>query len=348
MITKVLPPQKNREINYDNKGSCARLVNYFEHEAKEANGKETFYFSDEMHFLNRDTVVREIDNNVKGLKADDTKFVSLVLCPSEDELKHIKNDLDKLKEFTRTVMDHYAKNFILKDGQQLSGKDLVWYGIVHQTRKYRWDDKDVRSGQAEKGDWKAGFQSHVHVIVSTRDQEQKITLNPHTRKTRFNIINFQKETAKGFQNQFQYDKENSYHKEKPHRERRHIDQVRHFEKRINGISDKYGLERETINQLRRLAIDSGYSSEFYTRLRAYTKRLDQKDESTNLGEFSNLAKVVSRDDREFIRSSPSIQRSSRLGLTVLTVLRGASDDQDDDREILKDLTSRYGRGYMRG
>lgn len=346
MITKVLPATKNREINYDNKGSSERLVNYFEHEGKE-QGQEAYYFSQDEDGLSKEEVVASIDGNVKGLKKDDTKFVSLVISPSSEELAHIKGDPEMLKKYTIDVMENYAKNFTLKNGNQLEGKDLVWYGIIHETRKYQWDDKEVKEGKAQKGESKGGVQTHIHIVVSTRDKEQKITLNPDTSKARFNIVDFQKKNAETFQQQFNYEKQTHFHKEKPHKERGHIDQVRYFEKRINRLAEKYDLDEKTVGSIRSKAAESGYSKEFYKGLKDYSTRINNKEgRKDDLTEFANLRKAEPRENREFAHSQAKQQRqavqSQRVSYAVESVLRGAGDNKDDDREILKDLSNKRG------
>ncbi|GAB4019291.1 hypothetical protein GCM10028808_56530 [Spirosoma migulaei] len=341
MITKILPPTKNREINYDNKGSCERLVNYFEHEGKELD-QDAFYFSQQQDGLSKEEVVQQIDGNVKGLKREDTKFVSLVIAPSSEELAHIRDDSEKLKVYTRQVMDNYAKHFKLKDGKELEGKDLVWYGIVHKTRKYQWNDKEVRGGEVRRGEQKSGIQTHIHIVVSTRDKEQKITLNPKTSRARFNIIEFQKSSAELFQKQFKYEKRTHYHKEKPQNVRTHIDQTRYFEKRINQLAEKYDLGEKTVQRLRDKAVETGYSKEFYQKMKEYTKRLDRGEgKKDELPEFETLHKAERQENRTFVRNQVNQPiRAKSVSFAVESVLKGANDYKDDDREILKDLSSR--------
>lgn len=131
MYSKVINPEKDGKIAFNNKGSSARLGNYLEKEldlAKTPDGK--LFFNNEGSFT-KDEMVRSIDTNVKGLTADDDKFYSLVLSPSQAELEHINNNPEKLREFTTDFMENYAQNFTLKarDGslKQLTEKDLVWF-----------------------------------------------------------------------------------------------------------------------------------------------------------------------------------------------------------------------------
>ena len=137
-----------------------------------------------------------LDGNVKGLKADDPKFHSLVLSPSADELLLIGNNPKALESYTQNVMDLYAKNFTLKNGKQLDGSDLVWAATIHQERKNRGTDEGV---QGEKKD---GLQTHVHVMVSARDAAQKITLNPLGLASRFDRVQFQAQAVAQREMQF--------------------------------------------------------------------------------------------------------------------------------------------------
>ena len=137
-----------------------------------------------------------LDGNVKGLGKDDPKFHSLVLSPSADELLLMGNNPKALEQYTRNVMDLYAKNFTLKNGKELGEANLVWAATIHQERKNRGTDEGV---QGEKKD---GLQTHVHVMVSARDADQKITLNPLGRADRFNRVQFQAEAVTQMEVQF--------------------------------------------------------------------------------------------------------------------------------------------------
>lgn len=348
MITKVLPPQKNREINYDNKGSAARLTNYFSHEAKELNEDLTLYFNQERDDVSQEEVLAMIDRNVKGLKKDDTKFVSLVIAPSEGELRHVNNDPEKLKEYTRAVMENYAKNFTLKDGRQLESKDLVWSAIVHKTRRFKHDDEEVKEGKNQRGDRKEGLQTHIHIIVSTRDQAQKITLNPTGKKERFNIVDWQKMNAEQFSKQFAYTRQTDFHQEKPHKERGYIDQVRYFEKRINWIANRYDMDERTVNEIRGKAAAAGYSKEFYQGFNAYTRRLDGIDKRYQenhskadmkadvAAEFAAWKRGESTQAREPAHLSvvdQSMYKAQQMKYIASNVFKGAADNQDKDLSL---------------
>jgi hypothetical protein len=134
--------------------------------------------------------------------------------PSKDELKHIgrkvsgrdiknisqltgielKRYEEALKDYTRRVMDDYAKNF----NRGLSGENLVYFAKVEHIRNYSRDCAEVKEGLHKAGEKKEGLQTHVHVVVSRMDESKKIRLSPMANaKNSKNIING-KEVQIGF------------------------------------------------------------------------------------------------------------------------------------------------------
>jgi hypothetical protein len=196
MYAKIINPKTNGKKVYDNKGSSLRTTNYLAKEAKDAGEVATFFGAPGSAEKTAEEVTAMLDGNVKGLRKDDAKFYSLVLSPSPQELAYIGNDAQALTRYTQNVMDDYAKNFTLKNGKELGEPDLVWAAILHQDRKNRGTDEGV---QGEKKD---GLQTHIHVIVSARDAEQKITLNPLSAPERFNRVQFQAKAAAQMEIQF--------------------------------------------------------------------------------------------------------------------------------------------------
>jgi hypothetical protein len=199
MHIKVLNPKTNGKNAYSNKGSARQAANYLEHEAKK-DGDKAVFFSSENAQLTGDDAVAMLDSNRKGLRADDAKFYSLVISPSEQELAHIGNDPVKLQAYTRDVMHAYAENFNLKDGRKLAEKDLVWVATQHNDREARGTDS-VPSGTK-----KQGLQTHIHIMVSARDRDQKITLNPLGTVQRFNQVRFSATGNVIFSQKFDYEK----------------------------------------------------------------------------------------------------------------------------------------------
>jgi len=160
-----------------NSGSCGAYVNYLEkeNENKKDQDKEQF-FSSERDNVKGFEVVAEIDGNKHKLKKDEAKFYSVTLSPSQDELKHISNDKEKLKKFTRSAMDEYAAHFN-REGLSV-GKELVYFAKVEQKRQYKGTDKEVIRGEKKQGVEKEGGQTHVHVIVARMDKQKWRSLSP--------------------------------------------------------------------------------------------------------------------------------------------------------------------------
>jgi hypothetical protein len=196
MYAKVIDPEINGKKVYANKGSALRLANYLSKEAKEAGESATFFGAPGSPEKTAEEVVAMIDGNIKGLKKDDDKFYSLVLSPSPDELTHIGNDAQALEKYTQNLMDLYAKNFNLKNGRELGEANLVWAATIHDERKNRGTDEGVQ------GEKKEGLQTHIHIVVSARDADQKITLNPLGTPDRFSRVQFQASAGAQFDLQF--------------------------------------------------------------------------------------------------------------------------------------------------
>lgn len=184
MYAKVIIPKINGRKIFNNKGSSLRCVSYLVKEAKKVGAEATFFWSAGTELQTAAEVVARLDGNTKGLGTDDPKFHSLVLSPSFDELVLIGNDVKALQNYTQQVMSLYAENFNLKNGTHLAESNLVWAATIHQERKNRGLDEGA---QGEKKD---GLQTHVHIMVSARDANQKMTLNPLGRADLFNRVHF--------------------------------------------------------------------------------------------------------------------------------------------------------------
>lgn len=198
-----------------NLGSSSALINYLdkenidlENKAQNAPNRETEieYRSRQQNFFNHtsDAVTQtkaqeKIDSNISKLGKNDTKFFAPTISFSAKELDHLtkqitgqskindvsemkKEDFEKynqhLKEYTREVMSNYAKNFNRAYKGLKDGKDLVYFAKIEHQRHYKGTDQEVIKGFAKSGGLKPGLQSHVHLIVSRKDQTQKMKLSP--------------------------------------------------------------------------------------------------------------------------------------------------------------------------
>jgi hypothetical protein len=199
----------------NNRGSCNALINYLEKEnlEKDLLNHEKF-FDQKSSDVSFHSVQATIDNNKGKLGKEETKFYMISVNPSKDELRHIgrkvsgrdikdisqltaielKRYEEALKDYTRRVMDEYAKNF----NRGLTSENLVYFGKVEHTRYHGRDSAEVKEGLYKAGDRKEGLQTHVHIVVSRMDESKKNRLSPMANaKNSKNIING-KEVQIGF------------------------------------------------------------------------------------------------------------------------------------------------------
>src|SRR3989339_1320261 len=221
MYIKLINPVKDGLKIYDNSRSCAQVTNYLVQE-KEGRGEAAIFFNIEKDTLTKEEATRIIDENVKGLKSGDDKFINIAINPSDEELTFIGNDKEKLKEYAKEVMRQYAENFEIKN--KVSQEDIVWVATIHDERHYKHNDIYYTEAEQKKngkykgdtkpgmenfkvGDKKEGLNTHIHVIVSCRDRDMKTTLNPLIAKqNRFSIYNFSARTNKSFAEKFNHSK----------------------------------------------------------------------------------------------------------------------------------------------
>lgn len=129
------------------RGSVRDFVNYLE---KENEGKapehQEQYFNQEENNIGAERVIAEIDANTAKLKKREPKFYSLVVSPSQRELKHIGDDPEKLRQYTRELMKDYAASFY-RD-KEVTVKDILYFAKLERERTYSERDKEVNENQA--------------------------------------------------------------------------------------------------------------------------------------------------------------------------------------------------------
>ena len=160
-----------------NAGSSGQLVEYLEKENNlKAEHKAELWFNQQRDDLRSQEVRQGIDSNTAKLKQHEAKFYLVNISPSQQELAHIGNDAQQIKEYARRVMAEYAANF----QKGLGADDVKWYGKVEYNRAYKWTDPAVQQGQSQRGEAKAGHQMHVQIIVSRKDSHNQKLLSPVT------------------------------------------------------------------------------------------------------------------------------------------------------------------------
>lgn len=195
------PPSKG---TYNNAGSSNRLACYLEHEDLERMEKGIYtegFFNLTEENLYKSQVVKDIDKNKAQLLKTDAKFYAIHISPSAKELQTMgiteEEEAEAMKKYIREVfIPEYAKNF----NKGLSAEDIKFYGKIHFDR--------VRSENREGN-------MHCHIIVSRKDQRNKIKLSPLTnhRNTKKGVIkggfdrtNLFQNVEKGFNTLFNYNR----------------------------------------------------------------------------------------------------------------------------------------------
>lgn len=154
---------------YNNAGSSRRLADYLEHEDLERMEKGIYtegFFNLTEDDLYKSQVIRDIDNNKAQLLKTDAKFYAIHVSPSAKELETMGNTEEEqakaMKRYIREVfIPQYAKNF----NKDLFSKEIKFYGKIHFDRERSENDDG---------------NMHCHIIVSRKDQSNKIKISPLT------------------------------------------------------------------------------------------------------------------------------------------------------------------------
>lgn len=195
------PPSKG---TYKKAGSCKRLAQYLEHEDLDRMEKGVYtegFFNLTEENLYKSQVVKDIDNNKAQLMKTDAKFYTIHVSPSARELQAMgdteQEQAEAMRKYIREVLiPEYAKNF----NKGLSAEGIKFYGKIHFDR----DRSENKEGNI-----------HCHIIVSRKDQANKIKLSPLTnhRDTKKGVIkggfdrtNLFQQVEKGFDKLFNYNR----------------------------------------------------------------------------------------------------------------------------------------------
>jgi hypothetical protein len=128
-------------------GSARDFVNYLEkeNEGKSLEEQERFFNQTE-HDIDAERVIAEIDANTAKLSKRDPKFYSIMVSPSQAELRHIGNDPEKLRQYTRELMKTYAAAFYRN--REVTVRDILYFAKLERERTYSEKDKAVKENQA--------------------------------------------------------------------------------------------------------------------------------------------------------------------------------------------------------
>lgn len=126
--------------------SVADFVDYLEKENTDRlpEQKECF-FNHHNDDISRKEVIDEIDHNTAKLKTTEARYYSLTINPSQRELRHLQNDPEKLKSYTRELIKDYARNFNREiNGRPVQASDIKYYGKIEYSRSFKESDREVR------------------------------------------------------------------------------------------------------------------------------------------------------------------------------------------------------------
>lgn len=190
----------------NNKGSCAALATYLEHEDEKrlAEGKEIMPFlTPDGLEVTKAEVIDKIDRNHSHLGKNDDKFYSITVAPSAEEIKAMgETEAEQYKsglKLMRAISDSYAENF--NKAEVKTASDLIFFWKFHFTR-------------GENGE----LQFHMHGIVSRKSKGiggKSLKLSPMTKhsntengpvKGGFNRKAFFERCEKLFDALFHYDR----------------------------------------------------------------------------------------------------------------------------------------------
>jgi hypothetical protein len=134
-----ITPQKLGQ-SYSN--SVTDYVDYLEKEnvGLEPQNQE-YFFNQTEDQISKDIVITEIDKNTAKLKKTEPKFYSIVVSPSQRELKKIMNNPDALKDYTRALMKEYAKSFHREN--PITVNQIKYFAKIEHERTYRGFEKEV-------------------------------------------------------------------------------------------------------------------------------------------------------------------------------------------------------------
>ena len=133
--------------------SVGNYVEYLEKENQERlPGQREEFFDQENDRVSPQTVIDEIDGNTAKLRQKDPKFFSIVVSPNKRELQAIENDPNILREYTRKLMEDYAKSF--HRNQEVKAENLKYYAKIEHERTYRGFDRQVQENAPYRGNSK--------------------------------------------------------------------------------------------------------------------------------------------------------------------------------------------------
>ncbi|KAA6330484.1 hypothetical protein EZS27_020809 [termite gut metagenome] len=301
------PPSKG---TYNNAGSSRRLASYLEHEDMERIEQGIYtegFFNLTDDDIYKSQVIKDIDKNIGQLLKTDAKFYAIHVSPSEKELRAMGNteqeQAEAMKRYIReVVIPEYAKNF----NKGLSAEDIKFYGKIHFSRDRSNNELNM----------------HCHLIVSRKDQSNKIKISPLT-----NHRNTKKGTAKGG-----FDRKNLFHQTEQGFDklfgynRQLAESFEYYNTMKNGsISDQLNMQEKQIADERKntdIQVNMQISND--------ADRIENKFANSQITNSENNLSSLIEDKQENKQSFnlPDLGLSSALGL-----LTPAVNNNEDQQQV---------------
>lgn len=138
---------QNTGTNYSQ--SSGDFVAYLEKENQGLEREEMEHFFNQYgDEIEASDVIKEIDGNTTKLKKKEPKFYSITVSPSKYELRHLQNNKEDLKRYTRAIMRDYATSFNREiNGRKVTVDDIKYYAKIEHQRTFKGTDKQVRENQ---------------------------------------------------------------------------------------------------------------------------------------------------------------------------------------------------------
>ena len=295
------PPPSNGV--YNNAGSSRQLANYLEHEDLERMQKGIYtegFFNLTENNLYKSLVIKDIDANIGQLLKTDAKFYAIHVSPSEKELVTMgsteQEQAEAMKRYIREIfIPEYARNF----NKGLSGEDIKYYGKIHFQRG-RSDNK---------------LNMHCHLIVSRKDQSNKIKISPLT-----NHRNTKKGVIKGG-----------------------FDRTTLFENAEKGFDKLFGYTRQLTETFE--YCNTMKNGKIETKLQMQEQELKTQDQSVGISTNDSTDKSINRST---VHSNNLQNKQSNVSsmLSAFWSANNSNQDYEEEQNLLK-LKKKKKRGGLR-
>ena len=226
------------------------VTDYVSYLGKENQGKtpdhQQYFFNQAEDNIGPERTTAEIDENTAKLKRTEPRYYSITINPSKRELKHIGNNPESLRDYTRQIMKEYAAAFNREiNGRPVNIQDIKYFAKIEFHRTFKGLDREIKENApflkkiatlqneirkvergdlqgnleslknqlarvkeqtphkikgkiVEQGTQKPGLQTHVHIIVSRKDNSNSYSLSPGSRYRSSEVVLHGKIVKRGF------------------------------------------------------------------------------------------------------------------------------------------------------